>query len=227
MAAGTHRLVFVKRANADLIPADGTTGMGAPMPSISGGTANAAPQPRWNWHRFGEGLRDEGVPMAGMVAGAAAGHALARRFGLTPEMADKLTIGGSGIGYGMAAMGNLAADRVIGAVYPGEKHASMSNRLVFTKQAGGGGAGAFIPGALGATLGAATGGGLTQDERNTGRNMLAGAALGYAAGDGFMVVPALREVRAQAAKEVAEAVAAKKAPGLLPRMLSFGAKHAV
>lgn len=191
--------------------------------------AETPARPRWNWHGFFEGLRDEGVPMSGMVGGAALGLALGKRynlerFGLTP---DKLAVGGSGIGYGMASLGNLAFDPIAERVRsawqgtPPEHHGAAATGSTppiparsAMKAASGDGLGTFIPGAVGATIGAAIGGGLTQDEANKGRNMLAGAGAGYAVGDVGMLAKALFDHhRAQRAAHAARTAASTVAHG--------------
>jgi len=126
---------------------------------------HAEKKAEFNRHGFMEGLKDEGIPMAGMVAGAYLGHRL-----LPAEMSTR-TIAGSGIGYGLGALANLAADEYL-----------KKKQKAATKTAGDSPA-AFIPAAVGATLGAGVAGGLTKDEKNKARNMLAGSAVGYALGD--------------------------------------------
>lgn len=114
----------------------------------------------FNREGFKEGLRDEGVPMAGMLAGAALGNKVLP--------GGKGAILGSGMGYAGGAIANLTADR-----------------LMHKKKASGGPAD-FVPGAVGATIGAAIGGGLSKNEKTKSRNMLAGSAIGYGLGDAAM-----------------------------------------
>ena len=129
----------------------------------------AKPAPRFDWHRAMEGLRDEGLPMAGMVLGAYLGG----------KGVKGGEIAGSGIGYASGAIANLGLEHAL------SKRRSMATpiRPDTTAKAAGGAWTEFIPAAVGATVGAATGAGLSKDDKSMGRNMLAASAIGYGLGD--------------------------------------------
>jgi hypothetical protein len=189
--------IFVKKANVVVPGAAASEPAAVHVP----GDAGAPATPKWNWHGFKEGLRDEGVPMAGMVLGAYLGHKLA------PEGLDasRMALGGSGIGYGLTSIANVAADPAIEKLKEIYHHFRPPSAVGTVGAVPGAGAamksaagdvGAYIPAAIGATLGAGVGGGLSQDERTKGRNMLAGAGAGYAVGEmgmlGHYLIDAMR-----------------------------------
>lgn len=135
----------------------------------------ADPKPKkWSWKGFREGIRDEGLPMAGMVGGAYLGNRL------LPGGSG--AVYGSGIGYGGGALANLGLEHVL-------------HKRQQAKTASDSSPSSFIPGALGATLGAGIAGGLTKDEKNKGRNMLAGSAIGYGLADAGMLARELIKKR--------------------------------
>lgn len=136
---------------------------------------NAGTTPKkWNWKNFREGIRDEGLPMAGMVGGAYLGNRL------LPGGSG--AVYGSGIGYGTGAIANLGLEHLL-------------HKQQQAKTASDSSPSSFIPGAIGATLGAGIAGGLTQDEKNKGRNMLAGSAIGYGLADASMLARELLKKR--------------------------------
>lgn len=124
------------------------------------------PAKKWSWKGFREGIRDEGIPMAGMVGGAYLGHRL------LPGSSG--AVYGSGIGYGTGALANLGLEHAL--------HKKQQSKTASDSSPS-----SFIPGAVGATLGAGIAGGLTKDEKNKGRNMLAGSAIGYGLADASML----------------------------------------
>jgi hypothetical protein len=136
---------------------------------------DAAPaNKKWSWKGFREGIRDEGIPMAGMVGGAYLGNRL------LPGGSG--AVYGSGIGYGSGALANLGLEHALHKKQQA-KTASDSNPS------------SFIPGAIGATLGAGIAGGLTKEDKNKGRNMLAGSAIGYGLADAGMLARELIKKR--------------------------------
>lgn len=135
----------------------------------------ADPKPKkWSWKGFREGIRDEGLPMAGMVGGAYLGNRLLH--------GGSGAVYGSGIGYGGGALANLGLEHVL-------------HKRQQAKTASDSSPSSFIPGAIGATLGAGIAGGLTKDEKNKGRNMLAGSAIGYGLADAGMLARELIKKR--------------------------------
>lgn len=136
---------------------------------------DAAPaNKKWSWKGFREGIRDEGIPMAGMVGGAYLGNRL------LPGGSG--AVYGSGIGYGSGALANLGLEHV-------------SHKKQQAKTASDSNPSSFIPGAIGATLGAGIAGGLTKEDKNKGRNMLAGSAIGYGLADAGMLARELIKKR--------------------------------
>lgn len=136
--------------------------------------APAASEKKWNWRGFKEGIRDEGLPMAGLVGGAYLGNRL------LPGGSG--AVYGSGIGYGTGALANLALEHAL--------HKKQQSKIASDSHPS-----SFIPGAIGATLGAGLAGGLTKDEKNKSRNMLAGSAIGYGLADASMLARELIKKR--------------------------------
>lgn len=143
---------------------------------------------KWDWEGAKDGLRDEGLPMAGMVLGALAG---------SHSKVPNSTVLGSGMGYAAGALANVLSDEYLtarkkkkGALVPHSPPAQY-------KVAGGESVvGTYLPGALGGTLGAAAAGGLTPaDSEKKGRNLLAGAALGYGVGELGAFLHAARKLK--------------------------------
>lgn len=131
---------------------------------------------KWDWEGAKDGLRDEGLPMAGMVLGALAG---------SRSKVPNSTVLGSGMGYAAGALANVLSDEYLTARRKRKAVEGVAPPSGQSKLAGGESVlGTYLPGAVGGTIGATLAGGLTpRDSDKKGRNLLAGAALGYGAGE--------------------------------------------
>jgi hypothetical protein len=128
----------------------------------------------WSWDGFREGLVDEGIPLSGAVIGAAVGHknplrgaALGYLGGSAASVGRSLATGepigpgqallaASGAGYGLGALGHMGLQKALPA-------ASRLGRAFNGHGMLQSGVEELMP-AVGATLGAATAGGLTHKQ---------------------------------------------------------------
>ncbi len=128
----------------------------------------------WSWDGFKEGLVDEGIPLSGAVIGAAVGHknplrgaALGYLGGSAASVGRSLATGepigpgqallaASGAGYGLGALGHMGLQKVLPAASRLGKAFNGHGMLQS-------GVEELMP-AVGATLGAATAGGLTHKQ---------------------------------------------------------------
>ena len=125
--------------------------------------------------------------MAGLVLGALAG---------SRSKVPNSTVLGSGRGYAAGALANVLSDEYLTARK--KKHALVPEVPPVQHKVAGGESvlGTYLPGAVGGTLGAAVAGGLTPaDSEKKGRNLLAGAALGYGVGELGAFLHAARKLK--------------------------------